>query len=321
MNSQVPPKVFVSHATADKDRFVNQFAAKLRANGVDAWLDDWEMLPGDSLVDKIFEEGLKEAEAVVVVLSENSVESKWVKEELNTSVVARIERGTRLIPVVIDECEVPESLKSTIWERISNLEDFEHSLARILATVFGQQLKPEIGDPPTYTSVSTQAIDGLNLIDNIVLKSSCEFLLSNPDSPIDPSDIFGPENTDAPPKSEVLDSIDILEDAGLLEVSRSFGGGPDHWGCHYRVTLLGFQTFCEAYVDRFDTILNDCAGLIVNKGVRTNFELVDQLGIDLMVANHVIRLLVNNDCVQISGRNSDRIYIWDVKAKLRRMLP
>jgi len=50
------PKVFVSHASEDKERFVTNFATKLRENGVDAWLDKWEMLPGDSLVDKIFEE-------------------------------------------------------------------------------------------------------------------------------------------------------------------------------------------------------------------------------------------------------------------------
>lgn len=107
------PKVFVSHASEDKDRFVVEFARRLRENGVDAWLDQWEMKPGDSLVDKIFEEGLKEARAVIVVLSTVSVEKPWVREELNTLMVNRISRGTRLIPVVIDDCEVPESLRST----------------------------------------------------------------------------------------------------------------------------------------------------------------------------------------------------------------
>ena len=71
------PKVFVSHASEDKDRFVVEFARRLRENGVDAWLDQWEMKPGDSLVDKIFEEGLKEARAVIVVLSKVSVQKPW----------------------------------------------------------------------------------------------------------------------------------------------------------------------------------------------------------------------------------------------------
>lgn len=102
----MPPKVFVSHASEDKDRFVLEFAEKLRGKGVDAWLDKWEMLPGDSLVDKIFNEGLKEAQAVIIVLSKYSIEKPWVKEELNTSVVNKIDKETRLIPVVLDKCEV-----------------------------------------------------------------------------------------------------------------------------------------------------------------------------------------------------------------------
>jgi histidyl-tRNA synthetase len=69
----VNPKVFISHASEDKERFVLDFATKLRNTGIDAWLDKWEMLPGDSLVDKIFEEGIKNASAFIVVLSSNSV--------------------------------------------------------------------------------------------------------------------------------------------------------------------------------------------------------------------------------------------------------
>ena len=37
------PKVFLSHASEDKDRFVLQFATQLRARGIDVWLDRWEM--------------------------------------------------------------------------------------------------------------------------------------------------------------------------------------------------------------------------------------------------------------------------------------
>ena len=49
------PKVFICHASEDMERFVMHFATKLRNVGIDAWLDKWEMLLGDSLVDKIFE--------------------------------------------------------------------------------------------------------------------------------------------------------------------------------------------------------------------------------------------------------------------------
>jgi hypothetical protein len=83
---RVSPRVFVSHASEDKDRFVTPFAEALRKKGIDAWLDKWEILPGDSLVDKIFEEGLKHANAIIIVLSRNSVNKPWVREELNAGI-------------------------------------------------------------------------------------------------------------------------------------------------------------------------------------------------------------------------------------------
>jgi hypothetical protein len=47
------PIAFMSHTPEDKERFVLEFARRLRERGIDIWLDRWEMYPGDSLVDKI----------------------------------------------------------------------------------------------------------------------------------------------------------------------------------------------------------------------------------------------------------------------------
>ena len=54
------PKVFVNYGSEDKARFVRDFCARLRNNGVDAWYDRWEITLGDSLIQKIFEEGIRE---------------------------------------------------------------------------------------------------------------------------------------------------------------------------------------------------------------------------------------------------------------------
>src|SRR6266853_2823351 len=111
-------KAFISHASKDKERFVLGFATKLREKGIDAWLDRWEIKPGDSLVEKIFEEGIKNANAFLVVLSFNSISKPWVREELDSGVVRKIEKSCRLIPILIDDCEVPQALKHLKWVRI-----------------------------------------------------------------------------------------------------------------------------------------------------------------------------------------------------------
>ena len=110
------PVAFISHASEDKERFVIEFAKKLRAVGIDAWLDKWEMHPGDSLVDKIFEDGIKNGSHFIIVLSRNSVSKPWVREELNTAVVEKINKNLRIIPVVLDGVTVPECLRSTLYE-------------------------------------------------------------------------------------------------------------------------------------------------------------------------------------------------------------
>ena len=69
---------------------------------------------GDSLVDKVFEEGLKSADAMVIVLSSNSIDKPWVREEINAGFVKRVEGKCKLIPVLIDDVTVPEALASTV---------------------------------------------------------------------------------------------------------------------------------------------------------------------------------------------------------------
>ena len=65
-------KVFISHAKEDKPRFVLKFCERLLAEGIDTWLDEWEILPGDIVIDKIFNEGLKKSKVVVIFVSDIS---------------------------------------------------------------------------------------------------------------------------------------------------------------------------------------------------------------------------------------------------------
>ncbi len=314
------PKVFLSHASEDKERFVNEFALKLRQNGVDVWLDKWEMLPGDSLVDKIFEDGLKEAETVIIVLSKNSVTKPWVREELNSAIVNKLQKGTRVIPIVIDKCEVPESLKSTLWESIKDVSSYEDSFEKILASILGASIEPKIEVGPSYTASVIHQIDGLEAVDNLVLKISCESLTEWPDDPIEPEKIFTEDNRESPPKSQVMESLEILEDQGYLSLSHYMGGGPEAWGCHYRVTLFGYEKYCKAYIPNYAEIQNTIVSAIVNEQIYTNQELSSKLDIPVVITTHVVKLLENNSYIKASGELGGRIAIYFVSAKLRRAL-
>ncbi|HBP41739.1 MAG TPA: molecular chaperone Tir [Halomonas sp.] len=314
------PKVFLSHASEDKERFVNEFSIRLIQNGVDVWLDKWEMLPGDSLVDKIFEEGLKEAEAVIIVLSEYSVRKPWVQEELNSTIVSKIQKGTKIIPILIDDCEVPEPLKSTLWESIKDKKSYDLSFERILASVFGASLKPKIGQPPSYTTSVIHNIEGLESVDSLVLKLSCESLKEWPDDPIEPGEVFDDSNPEAPPKEQVLESLEILEDQGYVSLSHYIGGGSGRWGCHYRVTLFGYEEYCKNYVNEYGKMQDSIVAVIVNENVHVNHEISEKLNIRLPIVTHVIKFLEHNYFVKTRGGVGSRVAIYSVSAKLRRAM-
>ena len=88
----------LAHTSEDKEGFVEPLARELAEMGVAPWLDIWEIRPGDSLVRKLFEEGLDTVGAVIVVVSESSAAKPWVREELGAAVVRRITSNVRLFP-------------------------------------------------------------------------------------------------------------------------------------------------------------------------------------------------------------------------------
>jgi TIR domain len=310
------PKVFVSHASEDKERFVLEFATKLRNNGIDAWLDKWEMLPGDSLVEKIFEEGLKEAQAVIIVLSKYSVNKPWVKEELNTSVVNKISKGTRIIPVVLDQCEVPESLKSTVWERVKDTNDYQESLDRIIASIFGIISKPSIGPAPSYTQHVLAQIPGLTQIDNTVLKLSCEHDIKTNSHILNPGQLFVSDGALVVPESELRDSLEMLDRNGYIKLSRTIGAGFSH----YQITAHGMESYLNAYVPQYQALIREIISLIVNKNMRSNVELIAEAKQPPRLIDHILDLLEINSHVRLAKTLGGGVCIDDVSPALRRML-
>lgn len=315
------PKVFVSHASEDKERFVINFATKLRANGIDAWLDKWEMLPGDSLVDKIFEEGLKEADAVIIILSNFSVNKPWVREELNTSIVNRIGKGTKIIPVVLDACDVPEALTSTLWEQISDTKSYDSNFKRILSSILGTNEKPALGKLPAYTSSAYQEISELAKVDNLILKEAGDYILKKNDGyHIEPDKVFGTESDLAFSTDEIKDSIEILENHGYFHVTWLMGCNDSSYSCHIEVTTNGFDTYAHAYIQDYSELVEKIISAIVNEKIHDNNSLISKIGTPKVLINHVLLALESNGHIKIGQYMDGGIDIHHVSVSLKRML-
>ena len=74
-------KVFISHASEDKDDFARPLAKALEAH-YDVWFDETELRAGDSLRESI-DSGLRNCDFGIVILSPAFFAKQWTNAELS----------------------------------------------------------------------------------------------------------------------------------------------------------------------------------------------------------------------------------------------
>jgi hypothetical protein len=104
------PTIFLCHSSLDKP-FVNRIAFELRKLGLGIWLDKWDILVGDSIVDRI-EKGIEENDYLGIVLSPDSIESEWVHREWTAAYLRELEeRKVIILPILYRTCKIPLMLR------------------------------------------------------------------------------------------------------------------------------------------------------------------------------------------------------------------
>jgi hypothetical protein len=221
-DAPTPRRVFVSHASEDK-AFVIPLATRLRADGVEAWVDTWEILAGDSLADRIFEQGIANCDVFLIVLSTLSVTKPWVREELNAGFALRVEKATRLMAVRLDDCEVPVVLKSRLWIDMSREGDNDDDYRRLLNAIHLRHERPPLGPDP-FADVST--VDPKQTPDEATVMRLflSEALAGDPRKGFSPTEIASKCGLSI---ASVREAVEVLESDRDLGVTR-FAGGHFH---------------------------------------------------------------------------------------------
>lgn len=115
--SQRPLKVFLCHASGDKPQ-VRVLYKRLVADGVDAWLDQEKLLPGQDWRVEI-PRAVKEADVVVICLSNKSITKEgYVQKEIKFALDIAEEKpegSIFLIPARLEECPVPDQMSRWQW--------------------------------------------------------------------------------------------------------------------------------------------------------------------------------------------------------------
>ena len=306
MNDATAPRVFVSHASEDKERFVLPFAEELRSAGVDAWVDRWEMLPGDSLVRKIFSEGLQNADAVLVVLSRASITKPWVAEELDAAVVKRINDDSKLIPVVLDNLdvkrEVPMSVRHLLLEYVPDVQDRNLTLDRVVRSIFGTVERPPLGPPPLYAGALAVRVPGLDRIDALLLRAVGAEAVSEFGDEFDTSNFVARAIdelgiTDA----QAIESLEVLDAERYIKISRTLGQGMGGMS-QFSITTYGLEVYLRSYeieYPRFEqTVVARVAAQQHGQGTAT--ELTSSMDVPPMIIRHVLLVLASNGDLKLS---------------------
>ena len=141
-----PLKVFLCHASGDKPA-VRDLYKRLIAEGVDAWLDQEKLLPGQDWRVEI-PRAVRESDVVVICLSNKSITKEgYIQKEIKFALDSADEKpeGTIfLIPARLEDCTVPERLSGWQWVDLFEENGFMRLLRslKLRAAQVGATIEP-----------------------------------------------------------------------------------------------------------------------------------------------------------------------------------
>jgi len=141
--------VFISYGHQDAD-WVRTLAENLHRAGLDVFLDEWEIAPGDVVVHNL-EHGLLSSRNGVLVVSPASVSRPWVQQEYAVMVGRAVENKQRLIPVLVgDDVEVPPFAATRLWVDFRRVDrpEYERRVQRLVAALRGERPQRPPRDAP-----------------------------------------------------------------------------------------------------------------------------------------------------------------------------
>lgn len=303
------PRVFLSHSSADKPRIVLRLDEMLRARGIPVWLDERDLLPGRDLVKEIFTSGISGSGAFLIVLSKNSINSNWVREELSVATVQRINGVIKtIIPVVIDGVTVPDVLAATVWEVIPDIEQLEKHVDRIVSAVIGASPAP-LGPAPEYAGIPVHQLAGLTPDDERVFSMSCKQILAHPTNyPIVSLERIREE---AIASGMSLDSA--RESIAALEQRHYFTQVIHGLGeidpAATRISTHGFELYLIHYLPReYRQQKIAILSAIVNSNAHHSTRIAQELDIHEYIVDHVLTQLENSGHI-IASHSTSGIHI------------
>jgi hypothetical protein len=137
--------VFLSHSGVDKPA-VEELAVRLRREGIEPWLDEWNLVPGDPWQPAL-ERALGDCSTCAVFIGPGGF-SAWQNEEMRAAIDRRVQEGRgqfRVIPVLLPGVDRPERgklptfLLATAWVEFRRSLDDAEAFRRLICGILGKE--------------------------------------------------------------------------------------------------------------------------------------------------------------------------------------
>lgn len=157
------PQIFISYSHTDSE-FANSLCKEIEAAGYDVWLDRTDIKTGSHWDDEIVK-GLNASQVFLILLSNKSVSSQNVKDEIGYA----IDHNMQILPILLEVCDLPIRLKRYQYVDIVHLNQKE----KIKTTL--QQIQALI---PWKASETSHPKKERKIMDPITLAAAVTALLS-----------------------------------------------------------------------------------------------------------------------------------------------
>lgn len=114
--SKEKAKVFISYSHKDKV-FAEKLIEDLESRDIIIWYDDRNIDIGD-VISEAISSGIEKSYCYLMIVSPSSLDSKWVKFELDEAYQQHINKGKKVLPVVIGDLnyeQLPRRLKKHLY--------------------------------------------------------------------------------------------------------------------------------------------------------------------------------------------------------------
>ena len=292
-------RIFLSYARADVD-CARKLAGLVGRAGHDVWWD--RELHGGSRFTSEIDKALRDAEAVIVLWSNASLESAWVQDE-----AAEGRDSNRLVPAVIDEVRPPLGFRQYQAIDLSDLRtsdqprQLEELLRAVIKMAVPTEAKPEAAAvPPKKEEAAKPSICVLPFA-NMSGEAEQEYFSDGISEDIitDLSKVSAlsvvARNTAFMFKGQ---TVDVGEVAKKLGVSHVLEGSVRKAGSRVRITaqLIDGAKGDHVWADRFDRELNDI------------FEIQDEISKAIVEALRVKLLPEEKQAIEQRGTNNVEAY-------------